>query len=425
MSDLLELGPTRRTPRWRTTAIVAGLALAVGALLVRQSAGGSHPEAGPAPAASSPEATEPAPNPTTSTPQPAPAGPSWPRKPGACGNDAALPLLSVRTLLVHTGLHVFVGGNGLRLVDVDTGRVQRVAVPGDGLQVTELQAAAGRLYALAQPCSSALSASDVLSVDRGGRSAARTSVRGVDDLLAGAGGAWAFRYPDRPSARLVLRPIEGGSRVKLPAGFAPWEVTRRSFLGSLEPTAGEDEDQRPVLAAVDRSSIREVHPVGLGEFLAGNDAFVLYDSCVDNERCVITQRRADGTQRRFALPAGRVPYSAAVLSDDRRLVAFQLARARPDGAYAVDHPGNPSDLAVLDMVTGKIEVLRGLELAPKSQANLAFSRDSRWLLISLNEGDRGRLLVWRSGWPGPQQSPTMLPGTILYNVPVFDAARTS
>jgi hypothetical protein len=91
----------------------------------------------------------------------------------------------------------------------------------------------------------------------------------------------------------------------------------------------------------------------------------------------------------------------------------------------VDHPGNPSDLAVLDLVTGKIEVLRGLELAPKSQANLAFSRDSRWLLISLNEGDRGRLLVWRSGWPGPQQSPTMLPGTILYNVPVFDAARTS
>lgn len=429
MSDLLEHQPTAVTRRRRAMAIVTALTLAGGGLLLRESANKDHPEAerSPAPAASStaPQPTEPAPNPTTPAAGPGSAGRPWPRAQGACDNDAALPLVAVKPLLAHTGLRVFVGGSGLRLVDIDTGRVQRVAALAEDRQVTELTAAAGRLYALAQPCSSDTSASDVLSVNRDRLVARQTVVRGVDDLLAGAGRAWAFRYPDRSAAELVLHPILGGPPLRMPAGFAPYEVTRRSFLGTLDRPADQVADQRPFLAAVDRTSHQVVRPLARGDFMVGADGFILYNSCVAGKRCLLTQRRSDGTERQFALPRGRVPYAAGVLSDDRRLAAFQLVRSEPDPAYDAGHPGHPSDVAVLDLVTEKLQVLRGVELAPKSEAALAFSRDSRWLLISLNEGDHARLLVWRPGWDRPRQSHTSLPGTILYSAPVIDAARAS
>jgi hypothetical protein len=78
---------------------------------------------------------------------------------------------------------------------------------------------------------------------------------------------------------------------------------------------------------------------------------------------------------------------------------------------------------VLDLRTGTVQLLAGVTLAADTGSRLAFSRDSGWLLIALNEGDRARLLVWRPGWPGPKESPAELPGRILYWTPILDVTR--
>jgi len=77
-------------------------------------------------------------------------------------------------------------------------------------------------------------------------------------------------------------------------------------------------------------------------------------------------------------------------------------------------------VAVQDLRTGTLSLVPGVELAPKAAVGLVFSRDGRWLLITLNEGRSARLLVWRPGLDRPMESPARLPGRILYNVPLLD-----
>ena len=425
MSDLLEQQPGPITPRHRAIAIVASVVLVGGGLVLQHSSHGGHhaTEGSSAPAGSRSEAqpTEPEPNPTTPAATPVGDDHPWPRTKGACSNEAPLPRLSVKPLLTQTGLHVLVGGRGLRLVDVDNRRVQWVMSPAGEQQVAQLVSVHDRFYALAQPCSSRLSVSNVLSVDLD-RLDTQTTVHGVDELLAGEDGAWAFRYVDTPSNEVTLHPVAGGPPLRMPPGFAPENVTRRSFIGSLDVPGDEVDNQSPYVAVVDRASLATVRRLGRGDTTAGTDAFVLYNAC-KADKCRLIQQPSAGAERSFPLPPGGMPMSAIVLSGDRRFAAFQLGRSRPDPVYDAGHPGPPSDLAVLDLVTGKLQVLRGVEFAPKSGAGLAFSRDSTWLLITLNEGDRSRLLVWRRGWDRPRLALVTLPGTISFNVPVLDSGR--
>ena len=119
------------------------------------------------------------------------------------------------------------------------------------------------------------------------------------------------------------------------------------------------------------------------------------------------------------MPPGRYPSSGATISDGGRYLAFQLARPGPDPRFEMGHPGGPSDIAVLDLGSGHLTVVPGVELAPKSSAGLAFSAGGEWLVITLNEGSRTRLLVWRPGLDRARESPASLPGKVLYNVPVL------
>jgi hypothetical protein len=101
------------------------------------------------------------------------------------------------------------------------------------------------------------------------------------------------------------------------------------------------------------------------------------------------------------------------------LLAFQLSRAGPDSRFAAYHPFGPSDIVVLDLSTGRLSVVPGVELAPKTQAGLAFDPASRWLVVALDEGRRAGLLLWRPGLAQALRSPTRLPGSVLYGVPVL------
>jgi hypothetical protein len=407
-------------------ALIAALVIAGSALALNHTAKGDQqaPDSSPDSRGldNDPQPSQPAPNPTTPTETPVVDGHAWPRTKGACGNEAPLPRLSVQPLHVPTGLDVLVGGSGLRLVDVDSGRVQRVAGPGGEQQVAQLAGVAGRIYALAQPCSSQLSVSNVLSVNVDRLDTQKTPLHGVDDLLAGGDGAWAFRYVDTPPDEIALQSVDGGSPLRMPVGFAPQTATSSSFIGSLAVPGDQAENQTPHVAVVDRASLAVVRRLGRGDLTTGTDTFVLYSSC-RGETCRLLQQPSVGAERQLRLPPGRVPTSAIVLSGDRRTAAFQLARSRPDPNYDPGHPGPPSDLAVLNLVTGKLRVLPGVEFAPKSGPGLAFSRNSTWLLITLNEGNHSRLLVWRHGWDRPQQASVTLPGSISFNVPVLDVDR--
>lgn len=438
MSDVLAHGrePGRRPPRWlgllSALLIVAGGGYALAGRddgsspPIPPTAGDGTPAASPSTAASTTGSAAPSAPPLPAQPgSAAPGARPWPRREGACGSDAALPLLAVPPLRERTGLRVLVGGHGLRLVDVDTGREEPVHLPAEpsGRHVDTLATSWGTVYALAHSCATTMAANRVLRIDRDRGAVKVPLTRGVDGLLAGGGDAWGFVY----SPRIVLRPVAGGAPVRLPAGFNPLAATDDHFLGALDSGDVDGPGGLRTVATVERTSTPRVRPLARGNPLVATAAVILSSTACDaGADCTLTRISPDGRgKRRFPLPRGRSPASAAVLSPDGRLAAFQLARAEPDPRYDLGHPGGPADLAVIDLRTGRLTVLPGVELAAKSFAGLAFSRDSRWLLIALNEGSRARLLVWRRGFDRPQRSPAALPGKIVNGVPVLDAAAWS
>jgi hypothetical protein len=124
------------------------------------------------------------------------------------------------------------------------------------------------------------------------------------------------------------------------------------------------------------------------------------------------------------LPAGRIPVSAdlasPVFSPDGTLAAFQLARAKPDHRFAAAAAGVPSDVAVLHLRTGQLDIVPGLELPPLSWAGLAFSATGNWLLATVSLGSHGELLAWRPGMPGPALVAS-LPGPLAEAPPLLPA----
>jgi hypothetical protein len=85
------------------------------------------------------------------------------------------------------------------------------------------------------------------------------------------------------------------------------------------------------------------------------------------------------------------------------------------------HPGNPNEIVTVDLVSGAVHPVPGVLLWPKSAPGLAFSADSRWLVIALDEGTGVRLLLWRPGLGRPQESAARIPGRVAYSPVVVPA----
>jgi hypothetical protein len=121
------------------------------------------------------------------------------------------------------------------------------------------------------------------------------------------------------------------------------------------------------------------------------------------------------------VPTGTTFSGGTISSDGAAGLLIAPARSRPP-VHTYNHPEPPFDIAVLHLDTGALDVIPGIELAPKSGLGLAFSADNRWLAIALNEGTHTRLLIWRRGLGNPLQPPIQLPGPVLYAPPMTPLA---
>ena len=291
---------------------------------------------------------------------------------------------------------MLLGGEWLRTLDFDTGQIgdfpQARLRPGE--YVVDLMTPA-HTYAVVTTCKYA--PLRVLRIGAGGNVSNVALPGPIDTVLADGARAWGVTFPDEQHPNGFLVPLDGGSRVRLPAGFWPDAITDGMVIGTA--------DSPPTVLLVDATTGHVRASLGKGSDLAAGRGLVLWTEGCDvasDEPCTLHRRSvAGGATSSYRLP--RSP-CCGVLSADGRLLAFNLERAGQDPRYQQGHPLPPSDIAILALDTGRLEVVPGIEMPAKMSPGLAFSADSHWLVITLDAGSRIRVLAWRSGLARPYES---------------------
>jgi hypothetical protein len=414
--DVIEGGTERRPRRRRVFPVAWAVVLTAAAAYaaVRSTAGDGPGQVPPAVASASIGAT--------AQPAPSPGSASGPPVVGACGEVAYRPVASLQPLTVRTGVRLLVGGYGLRFVDADTGTARPAAgVPANAQQtVTKLVSAGDRVYALSTACDG--SAGRIYRVDGG----AARPVAGPPaiDLISGAGRVWAVEQPDptaHPAPPLVLRLVDSGRSLTLPAGVYPLVDSEAGLVVADSPP---DPDNVPVgILVLDPTGAKRLRLLGSGHPLAAGrtDLLLLTGACAPGSAasCSITRVdiRTGRVLGRHPLPRRRVPVSPGSLSSDGKRVAFQLARPFADTRPGPGHPRAPSDVAVLRLDDGRLEIVPGLVMAPRSGAGLVFAGTDSWLFVSVSHGHHSHVYGWRPGVPGPL-AVTRLPGPVAWAPPL-------
>ncbi len=352
-----------------------------------------------------------------------PSASPWPSAAGACGATAYRPLMSPLPLTERTGARVLVGGYGLRLVDADSGKTRAVAgIPTDARHmVSDLVSAAGVVYVLSTPCDGR--AGRVYRLEH--NMARPVAAAPVDDLLAGTTRVWTVEYPApgaAPATPVVLRPVDGGRALALPPDAYPVADTGAGLVVTRGYT--DEAGTPPRVLLLDPTTARPVRTLGVGRPLSADRSHLLLllgpcDAGQATPACTLVrvEVRTGRVHGRYHLPTGRVPVSAGSLSRDGRQAVFQLARAHSDPRFDPGHPVPPADIAVLHLDTGRLDIVPGLELSPKTGAGLAFAADGSWIFATVSDGDHAHVLAWRPGLGAPR-SVARLSGPIVWAPPV-------
>jgi hypothetical protein len=342
----------------------------------------------------------------------------WPAAIGDCGAPVYLPRIHLAPQHVSVQGTVLVGGTALRQVRLGRGVYRALPGLGDrGLLVSKLVSGPGADYAFVEP-----RCSGYLWVYRITAGAAHRLSTTADDLLGGPRHAWAVIY----RSHTVLTPLNGGRSIVLTSGGDPVADTPAGLVvfQSRAARAGTAELVDPDSGAVLRR-LAPGYPMGATERVAlmslpGCSAPLRGRPC----RLESISLRTGRPRATFALPAGRVPVSDAVVSPDGAAAAFLLARARQGPGLATAGPSPPADVAVLNLTTGGLDIVPGLELPLGVGAGLAFDVTGGWLLVTVSEGNRGELLAWRHGMPGPALVAS-LPGPLVAAPPLLTPQYTS
>lgn len=408
--ELLEAGPEeprRDAPRWLLPLVVALLALAALAWWATHRGAadrtdGSGPTQGAAPSPL-PGASRPIESGQSFSAAPAPA--PWPSEAGACGNVAWLPVLEAG-VGARPEVSLLVGGAALTLVDVHAGVGRQLWTPeGDGA-VTDLQSAPGHgtylVTADCQPDAGALWRLGSITTAVEPVAAAL----GMPWLIPGPHGPWQAQTPagldDVSGGAYRLRSVVSGETARLPADVQPIAVTDAGVVAASGSTT--DDGQHTQLWSSGGRLVRDLGhgwPLGVtphGDVLATGNSCNYGDagSC----RLRLIDPATGRTRHEYQLPAGEYVTSGVAFDARSRLAAFTLSLTGTDAPYGTGHPFPPSRPATLDLVTGAVTSVPGLELAPKTNAGIAISR-SEWLFITVSLGDHGQVIAWRSGLPAP------------------------
>jgi hypothetical protein len=386
------LKPGRPPRRLRLAALLLAVLLGAAVIAIRVWPRSTHPSAAVPPGTTAvPSAVSPS-TPETKTPPP------WPTAPEACGGVAELPIVSSTATKERTGIKVLLGGDELRTVDFDRGDAS--ALPRSPLRPGEFVydlIPASQTYAVTGGCN--FTQARVLRIGADGRASVfvRSGPFG-DAVLADGSHAWGVTFPDEQHPNGSLVPLDGGKRVRLPAGFLPAAITNGVVIG----TAGSP----PSVLLVDATTGHVRANLGKGSDFAAGHGLVLWTEGCDfasdtRKPCTLHRRSvAGGETSSYRLPR---PPAAGTISPDGGQIAFTLERAGPDPRYQPGIP-LPTDIAILHLDTGALGIVPGIEAPARKGPGLAFSPDSRWLVIALNAGSKTRLLAWRSGLANPYES---------------------
>jgi hypothetical protein len=308
---------------------------------------------------------------------------------------------------VHVRARLLIGGTGLR--EITLGGAISGPIPGlpeHNRLVTNVVAGPATVYAFDAPCTSSTASVRIYRVSSG---AAHRLGLSADAVIGGPHIAAALSYRSGGVLTRVLSPLAGRRAARFRSSADPIADTAAGLvMVAFRPLAG----QRHAVELVNPNTGRVLRRIGDGfpmgaaghvllVSLRGCAALLAHGICTMESIDLNTGRPLATTR----LPAGRTPtggdLSSPVFSPNGTLAAFQLARASRDPRFAPAALGPPSDVAVLNLRTGKLDIVPGLELPPATWAGLAFDPTGRWLLATVSEGDHGDLLAWRPGMPGP------------------------
>jgi hypothetical protein len=414
VSDTVEFGGWRPPPPWVwVVAGVAAVAVLAGVITAHtrpRNAASARPKS-PSPAASPLHGLR-----ATA----AGALARWAAAEGACGSPTYLPRIRLAPYNSDAHPTVLVGGVALRQVTL--GHAGSRTLPGlrnQGLVVTKLVAGPDADYAFVDPrCSGYLW---VYRIVAGVASLLDTP---ADDLLGGPQHAWAVTY----APRTVLTPLNGGRKVTLKPRTNPVADTADGLVVAYRPREGGPDTVK--LLDRDTGALRRRLATGFPIGAAGHVVLVARPGCgapPTHSTCTLESidLKTGRATARFELSPGRAPVSDAVFSPDGTAAAFQLSRARQDTRSATGRPPRPTDVAVLHLPkgghhlrAGGLDIVPGLEMPPGTGAGLAFDGTGSLLLATVNEGNRGALLAWRQGMPGPALVAD-LPGPLMVAPPLL------
>ncbi|WP_130446713.1 hypothetical protein [Kribbella rubisoli] len=319
----------------------------------------------------------------------------WPTTPGACGADVPLPIVSSTASAEHTGIQALLGGDRLRQVDFDSGRTttlpDEVVRPGEYAAV--LAGDPITAYATTGSCAEAAPYA-MLRVGVDHHVSVIRPLGPTESPLTDGNRLWIASFAsDINNPYGTIAPLAGGQRVRLPLGFYASAIVGDTVVGLMQPDPGIS----PMwLALVDARTGRlqakldqHVAPLATG---AGQ---VFWTSgCHDDPSSCMLHRRAVAGGKTTVFPLPR-PACCGVVSPDGKTLAFLLDHPTPDSDIE-GRPLPPLDIATLDLDTGRLEIVPGIELPAKSQPALAFAKEG-WLVIALDAGSRTRLLAWHPG----------------------------
>lgn len=306
----------------------------------------------------------------------------------ACGGDVQLPVVNALDKPDGTHLRLLVGDRDLRLVDVDEGWSKVLAPPPPPRAVIQL-AHNGRdvVGVLRDPCSAESFGTGQVGIVNPDTGVVTPKGRG-DDILPGlpmtvaqfdAGGGTVLRQLD--STRVTPPPPGWRPWARLPSGYFA-EVVNNGFDSGVPPTLGIGTTATATLS----------RPFGDGIVVGSSPQRLFWMAGCKTTPCMLSWQ-APGDDASTAQAVAGAGWGGVVSPDGNRM-AFRLPRSA--GQFG-EHPGTPNEVAVVDVRTGRVQVLPGLVVAAKAGLSFAWSADSSWLAIG---GDLGRghlLLLWHDG----------------------------